>query len=307
MRTGKLYLAGGNMKQTAKFNRIKEKRAKASLTVEASLVLPLFLFFFLSFLYFIQIITVQGVIQEALTETGLSMARAAYIYSDFQDAEDVNAMDLSPLEEGIKTGLEELAGIVIHNIAVKYALGSRLNEELVNTSCIAGGFDGMRFDGSEVFEGDNDIDIVIRYRVRIPVRIFGLHEMDMIQRIRVRGWNGNQIPALYRIAEEEDKEETIVYITKSGTVYHLDRDCTHIRLSIEEIHEKPTWHRNKNGGRYYACEACCSNDPVSGSYYITVYGDRYHRRRDCSKIKRTVQEIPLSEVGEKVPCKRCNR
>lgn len=297
------------MKLISDETQYKSKKINASLTVEALLVLPLFLFFFVSFLYFIQIIALQEVLQEAMTETGLGMARAAYIYSDFHDAGDAKTIDTSMLEEGIQIGLQEITDVVINNVVLTHALKSRLNNGMINYSCIVGGYDGILFDESKILQGNDDIDIVARYRVRIPIRIFGLPEMKMIQRVKLRGWNGNQLLAQYTMIEEENEgEETFVYITDSGTVYHLSRNCSHIRLSIEDVIGKPTWQRNKNGGIYYPCESCCNNnDPESGIYYITSYGDRYHTDRGCSKIKRTVTEVPLSEVGGRAPCKRCGR
>lgn len=296
------------MKLVHSINHIKFKKTHASLTVETSLVLPLFLFFFISLLYFIQIITLQEILQEALTESGLSMAKTAYIYSDFQDADDAEEADDSIFEEGIKAGLQEIFGAAINSIVLKHTVAGRLNTDSINSPFIVGGLDGIRFDGSSILDGNDDIDIIIRYKIRIPIRIFGLHEMNMIQRVRLRGWNGHQLPPLYTIIEEDESEETMVYIAESGKVYHLKRTCSHISLSIETIMCKPTWQRNDKGGKYYPCEGCCSkNEPDLGTYYITSYGDRYHKKKDCSKIKRTVKEVPLSEVGNKSPCKRCGR
>ncbi|TAH73877.1 MAG: hypothetical protein EWM47_02085 [Anaerolineaceae bacterium] len=294
------------MKSTLNISHLKRKRIRASLTVEASLVLPLFLLFFISFIYFIQIITLQEVLQRAMTESGLSMARAVYVYSDFRDVEDAKEADTTIFEEGIQAGIEELADALINNVVLKYVVASRLNVDYINHSFVVGGYDGIHFDDSKILEGNDDIDLVIKYRIKIPISIFGLQEMDMIQRVRLRGWNGHQLTPLYAIVEENDNEENTVYITETGTVYHLQRNCSHISLSIETISGKPTWQRNKNGGIYYPCEACCNNhDSGLGTYYITLYGDRYHRNKNCSKIKRTVKEVPLSEVGGKLPCKRC--
>lgn len=284
------------------------KNIKASLTVEASLVLPLFLFFYMIFLYFIQIFFVQEVLQEALTEAGLSMSRVAYIYSDFNDDTDMEAFDQSFLEEGVKEGFQELYKATINYVSIKYAVANKLDVDKIDNSCIVGGFDGIRFDGSKIMQ-DDDIDLVARYRVRIPIRFLGIYEMDMVQRVKLRGWTGHQIPSLYTVeGEEEGEDGTTVYITETGTVYHLNKSCSHIKLSIETINEKPDWQRNKSGGKYYPCESCCKNDISNeGPYYITSYGDRYHRRRDCSRIKRTVKEVHLSEVGSRTRCKRCGK
>ena len=296
------------MKQLSIGKHVKSKNLNASFTVEASLVLPLFLFFFIIFLYLIQIITLQEQLQRAITDTGLSMAKAAYFYSDFQGDEDVKSTDTSILEEGIRWGLVALTEAISNRVVLKYLVAGRLNEDFNNNSLIVGGLDGISFDGSDLLRNTDDIDIVIRYRLRIPLSIFDLNEMDMIQRVRLRGWNGHQLDPLYSFVEEEEDDETIVYITETGTVYHLKRTCSHINISIETIIGKPTWQRNNNGGKYYPCEACCRGDEAElETFYITPYGDRYHTRKDCSKIKRTVKEVPLSEVSGWPLCKRCEK
>lgn len=293
------------------FNRkhLKSKNLKASFTVEASLVLPLFLFFFLSLLYFLQIITLQEQLQKAITDTGLSMARAAYFYSDFQQEEDIESADTSILEEEIRSDLEDLKNAIINNVVLKYIVTSRLDTDYIINSIIVGGLNGISFDESSLLKNNDDIDIILKYRIRIPLSIFGLNDMDMIQRVRLRGWNGHQLDPLYSyVQEEEEGDETIVYITETGRVYHLKRTCSHINLTIETIIGKPTWQRNQNGGKYYPCEACCKgNVSEFGTYYITPTGDRYHTKKDCSKIKRTVKEVPLSEVSGWPLCKRCEK
>lgn len=285
------------------------KSIKASLTVEASLVLPIFLFFYMIFIYFIQIFIIQEVLQEALTEAGLSMSRAAYIYSDFNDVRDIEDFDRSILEKSIDEGLQELSKSTVSHLAIKYTVADKLNIDMINNSCIAGGFDGIGFYGSNIMQGNDDIDLVARYRVKIPIRFFGLHKMDIIQRVKLRGWTGYQLQALYTGEDEEDnKNDKVVYIAETGTVYHYKRDCSHIKLSIEAIDEKPTWQRNKNGGKYYPCESCCKREDLSTKrYYISSYGDRYHIVKDCSRIKRTVKEVTLSQVGLRTPCKRCGK
>ncbi|NLL72779.1 MAG: hypothetical protein GX237_04560 [Clostridiales bacterium] len=284
-----------------------KKSIKASLTVEAALVLPIFICFYIIFIYFIQVFLVQEVMQDGLTKAGLSMSRAAYIYSDFIDTEDLDSYDKSFLEDSIQEGLEDIYKSTLNDLAIKYAVAKNLNVEVINNSSIAGGFDGIRFDGSKIMEGDDQIDLLARYRIRFPISLFGLHEMDMIQRVKFRAWTGLSLQKLYsKELEEEGKDDITVYITETGTVYHKSKTCSHIKLSIELINDKPTWQRNKSGGKYYPCESCTSKATLStGPYYISSYGDRYHISKDCSRIKRTVLEIPLSEVKSRKACKRC--
>lgn len=40
-------------------------------------------------------------------------------------------------------------------------------------------------------------------------------------------WNGYEIP--------EPEDEEYIYITENGRVYHTNRECTHIRLSVRVV------------------------------------------------------------------------
>lgn len=296
-----------NRKLIQPVNNAVKNKIKASLTVEASLVLPLFLFFIMAFLYFVQIIILQESLQEAITETGFNIARASYIYTDFHDVHEAEDFDSSLLDEGIRVAFNDIYHAASGNGLIKYAVKDKLNLDKFNKSCIVGGFDGIDFGDSKILQDNDDIDIVARYRIKIPIHIFDLFDMDMVQRVKLRGWNGYNIDPLYTIGEDDgDGNERMVYITETGTVYHFDRNCSHLSLSVSAINTIPTYHRNKNGGKYYPCEYCIKGEhSESGTYYITSYGDRYHINKDCPKIKRTIRQIPISQVGERTPCKRC--
>lgn len=283
----------------------------ASLTVEAAIVMPVFLFCILVLLYFLQIITVQEHIQNAITKTGLSLARAAYIYEDFSGGEDFATIDFSLFGDDYELDLSEAAEVLTGEIVVKGLLKKELDLPQINNTCIKGGFGEISFYNSRVLEQDF-IDIVARYQIKFPIWLFGLENLRMIQRVRLRAWTGHRVPAIYTIIKEGNSgEETLVYITATGTVYHNDRSCSHLNISIEEVNTLPKDRRNKNGGEYYPCELCCGKEVSSwsnrGAYYITEDGDRFHILRECSGLKRTVREVPFSEVADRSPCKRCGK
>lgn len=289
--------------------RGRADKCMASLTIETSLVLPIFVLCIITFLYFLQIITVQEHIQQAITRTGLSMAKTAYIYSDFLDAAELEGFDQSLLGEEFDINLQEMARTSIAGNVMKQVVKKELNTNQINDSCIEGGFSGISFYSTKILDENDFIDIIVRYYVRIPVWLFGLEDMRMIQRIRLRGWTGHQVAANYTIVEDNSNVDgTRVYVTETGTVYHTKQDCSHLKLSIEAVSGIPTAKRNAGGGKYYPCESCGNHNPESpGIYYITSYGDRYHTRGDCSRLKRTIREVPLSEVSGMPACKRCGK
>jgi len=102
-----------------------------------------------------------------------------------------------------------------------------------------------------------DIDIILSYTVKIPVPFFSLREMPFLQRVRIRGFTGltPEIHVENNVdnKEEEDNDKTDVYITETGSVYHLTKECSHLRLSIEEVdYNNMDNLRNDGGGKYYA-------------------------------------------------------
>ncbi|MBH1941018.1 hypothetical protein I5677_08955 [Mobilitalea sibirica] len=281
---------------------------KASLTIEAAIVLPVFLYFFIAIIYFIQIITVQEHIQQGITRMGLSLAKSSYLYSDFTGPDEVESYDASDFGYEIEYELKALTEAALEGTFLKQMVKAYLDAEIVNHSAVLDGFNGLSFYESKVLDSSDCIDIVVRYRIRIPVKLFGLEDIRLIQRVKLRAWNGHRVPACYRKETEGEEDETYVYITNTGSVYHKNMNCSHIKLSIEEISYVPTERRNKSGGKYYPCEICCSSDVLYNLvYYITAYGERYHTKKDCPKIKRTVTKVLLSEVEGREPCKRCGR
>ncbi len=102
--------------------------------------------------------------------------------------------------------------------------------------------------------------------------------------------------------EEEEK----VLITESGYAYHFSYSCPTLNIKPEKIMmDNVSQRRNEGGGKYYPCEICIKKNIQADMVYITADGDRYHIKNDCPGLKRTISEVPISQVGRRRPCKRC--
>lgn len=279
-----------------------------SLTVEATLIVWPFVLFILSFLYLIQIFTIQEHIQSGITRIGLDLAELSYIYEDFNSSEETGSVTSLVGDIDTEIGLSDLISSSINSGMLKPYSRKYINEDKINHSQVLNGFEGLSFNESSVLNGDEFIDIIVNYRIRLPIILFALDDMVMVQRVRLRSWTGVQINSNYSV-NEDSNEDAIVYVTKTGSVYHINRSCSHIKLSIRSVIGIPSHLRNDNGGKYYPCEKCCKEDKgITSTYYITTDGTRYHSISDCSKIKRTVSEATLSSVTDsKTPCKRCGQ
>ena len=106
--------------------------------------------------------------------------------------------------------------------------------------------------------------------------------------------------------EESPEDDRIVYITEEKVVYHQSLDCPSLNLVITScLFSDVSQKRNTAGGKYYPCEKCAKGARPD-TVFIAKIGDRYHYRRDCSGLKRTITQITLSEARKtRRVCKRC--
>ncbi len=251
---------------------------RATLTVEAALVLPMFLFCMVTALQYCRAMETAVELGTALSETGKSMAMAAYATTYMGE-----------------TGAG--AQLAVSALSLAYAQNSVTNR-VQDTSVIK----NTNLALSSLMQEDEMVDLVLTYQISSPFGICNLPGSFFLQRASVRAWVG-------RTEEEETEEESgeddvIVYVTPTGTVYHTTTECTYLKLSIHTI----DWNtlstlRNNSGEIYRACELC--NAQPGGIVYITNEGNRYHSSLSCSGLKRTVTAVKLSEVGDLHACSKC--
>lgn len=289
------------------------RNIKASITVEASLVLPIFIYAIIAFLYFLQILLIQETIQSAITQTGEFASQYGFIYEYIQNHEksDDHKETDNSIDSKYENVSKEFIDVKRLGAAAFYKVKMReyINEDIIDNSCIVGGMSGISLLDSKFLELNDMIEISAIYNIKIPVPIFRLGNIPVIQAIKIRAFTGYK-PVGYQAGtnNDNDAEDRIVYITRTGSVYHLKRDCTYIKFNISQtilrVLEKK---RNDNGGKYYACESCVGNKHIDSSaiVYITSDGNRYHDTLSCSKLKRSVIEILISKVQGRSACSRC--
>lgn len=306
---------------------IKKKRnswqLSGSLTVEASLVLPVFVFAVAGLLFFIQIFNIEQRVQFALTQTAWEASEYGFIFKDLSgggkgDKKEGDEKEGGKKKEDEKEGddgqettsiLRRLADGSFYSLTMeKYVDG-----EWLDRSCVLGGYSGLSFYGSEFMEDGESIKIVAAYRVKIPFPIFSFLSFPIRQQVYSRAFIGsNDGLGTGRLSEsgENEKEEEEVYITETGTKYHRSTDCTYLKPSIScvdfgEVADR----RNNSGAKYYACERCMSKGGEPALCYITEDGTRYHGTVSCPGLKRTVSAISLKKAERmgKTPCSKCGK
>lgn len=288
-----------------------KRSVRASFTVEAALVLPIFIYAIVAFVYFLQIFLLQEYLQNAITETGYFSAKYAYIYEYLLNYGDTKDKSNDKDKSAIESGMDAIIARAIDSSFYKIKLQDYLDLSVINESCIKEGYSGIHTYLSSYMEEEDAVDIIITYDIKLPLLFIPLDKVSMVQRVRMRGWSGHRVEAKDSSTDDstidEDQQDEIVYITETGTVYHSTKECSHLKLSIH----KTTFGqleslRNESGGKYKECSLCGNSGLAGGDcVYITDDGDRFHGNLGCSGLKRTIIEISISEVGSRRPCQRC--
>lgn len=255
---------------------------RATLTVEAAVVLPLFLFAMIAALQYGVVMETATRFGASLTETGKQMATAAYVTRFGGD-------------------LDEVPEIAVKALSATYA-----KQRLVSQAKDVSAVKRVNLLLSSFLAEEDTIDLVLTYQIRSPVGMIKLPGSFFLQRARVRAWTGRETGGEDG-AEGEEGDGTYVYVTETGTVYHDDPNCTHLKLSIREVNESElAGLRNNSGGKYHSCEKC-GGASADGKVFITSEGDRYHSSLSCSGLKRTVRQVLKEELGDMRACSRCGK
>lgn len=248
-----------------------KRKIAGSVTVEAALTIPLFLFAVLCLVYLLEI--------QAVRITVCSAAQGA-----------------------AKEAAEDLAVSSVFNLVkFKSDMVNLIGEERLERSLVEGGSSGIHCWHSWYESGRGVIHVELDYKVRLPFPEFTHTGMKCKESFLIKAWNG------YQTVQKEGDEDQIVYVTESGSVYHTDYQCRYLQLSIRFVpHSSVADLRNEDGGKYHACEQCVYGEAMAG-VYITDYGNRYHNSLNCSGLKRTIYSVKKGECHGMSACSKCGK
>lgn len=292
---------------------------KAVLTVEAAVVLPFFVCFMVFVLYFFRILQVHAGVAQALQYAGRRVAAEwnapekteekkqntfdgeKQLYGSADAKTDLDGLDAgtNPEDSEADSDAGSESGMSISGL-VKSELFfiKQLKKQKCPTQYISYGIAGISLMQSD-FSG-NYVDLKAVYRMKLPVRLLGNIQYQVVQEAKCRKWTG------YQTGQDEQKTDEWLYYTEHGTVYHTSRTCTYLDLSIRGVpYGQAGSFRNKSGGKYHKCEKCGSTAAGHGMVYITDYGNRYHNSLTCSGLKRSIYMIRRSKATDKRMCSKC--
>lgn len=245
---------------------------KASMTVEAAVVLPLFAGFLVLLMFYFRVMEVQISVEQAAAYTARTSAAAIR-------------------DEGASVSYSKMTLLLYQNL-------KRMDVPL---NYIDKGAAGVSLLGSD-FTGTS-IRLHVTYKITFPIGFFGKLRVPTEQEVTCRKWCG-------WVDQDAGTGSDIdyVYVTETGRAYHNSRGCPYLDLSIKKVGFRAiTSLRNKSGGKYRRC-SLCTKKGKKGEYrsvYITDYGDCYHADLQCSSLKRTIYLLPRAKIGSRKGCTKC--
>lgn len=240
---------------------------KGSYTLEATVIIPIVVGFWMCLMLFFRVLQVQTAINQALDYAGRNVA----VLSSTMDSESA----LLVSAEGLF-----LKEIKEYDAVDKYVKGGKLGISL------------LKSDFSE-----NMVVLEAEYKIKLPVNFFNIKKLTFGQTSCHMKWLGKQVG---------ESDDTYVYYTETGTVYHLTKTCSYLDLSIHSANMAEIKAlRNKNNHKYSACSCYVAKNTENKTVYITDYGTKYHGSLSCSSLKRTIYTVKLSEVSGRRLCSKC--
>lgn len=172
-------------------------RNRGSVTIEASLVFPIFLFFVMSLYHMCYSRIADNIVYEAAIETAEYMAEYAYL-------------------DG-------------HNILLPaYKFQEYVDDKTIVSRYVDGGIQGISFIGTNPLDNEGYVVLKVQYKSKVSVPFLpGLSKMHSFE-IRQKAYVG----ADETVDNDGDNNDSYVYVTDNRDVYHSTRMCTYLNLSI---------------------------------------------------------------------------
>ena len=262
----------------------------ASMTVEAALVLPLFMLFFLNLGSTIEIMRLHAKVEMAMWETG----REICLYGTALRGTGVFP-DTVKWESGGELA-QALENIALTQGYVRGRMEEYLGNDYLSSAPLEKGKADLHYPGSELLTDNDQVELVVTYPVCPKWQVRGFRSFWLENHYYGRLWTG------YDISQENG---VVYYLAENNEVYHLDRECSHLRLNPQVIFVGDlNGARNAKGCGYRACLKCIGSEELL-QVWISPEGDCYHSCQNCPGLKRTVRAVSWEEARRYRPCSRC--
>lgn len=252
------------------FSHVKKSIAASfngSLSLEASLVVPIFIFALGSMIMLIEMERLQSNIFESL-------------------------------HQSISYSFDNRSTVDYKKVFMNY-LDSKENPYI----CLDKGAEGITLTDSSSIDDDGYIRISAEYKEKPFISLFPLMNAEIKDSIFGHSFTGYVNSNGKGNYFNDDIQ---VYVTLTGVKYHKDRECSYIKVKLNKVMAADIkMLRNASGKKYSPCHEC--HPKLEGTLFIAEYGDKYHSSNSCTAIKKTVKTIGLKEAISEgyTACSKC--
>lgn len=255
--------------------RLFAGRAPASLTVEAAMSLPLFLFFAAALMQPMHWLDRQRKVQTAAECVGEELSVAQYLAESDE---------------------KELWSDAAAGLFVKGKVGAYT--------------EGIRIKKARAMDSDGMICLEVAYKEKLLFFTWPGTDITMNAASRRRPWIGldGKLKAERAGGGQNEAEKGTVFVGANMGRYHLYRDCHYISNQYEAVSAAAAGQkRNSSGNSYKPCSRCSKKGASAKTVYITPEGAHYHSDTACSAMVSYVRTVPLEEVEHLGVCSYCTR
>lgn len=243
---------------------------KGYITLEASIILPVFIIGMLSLGYYIKVFGIMENVTYSIMDETSQLASKAYVTSSVPFFE-------GRLEKRIKKDSPYIKDLEIKNMRYLY------------------------------YDGDMDdmISVSAGYHIDAGFPLGMGHTIEMTSRVKCRGFTGVKKtgnPMSFAEMESEGSWDPVWIFPMSGEKYH-EENCTYVAANAREMVLTGDLKR-----KYNPCSLCDAKSVAIGAYvYCFVENGKVYHRESCRQITRYTIEINRSEAINKgyVPCSKC--
>ena len=268
----------------------KRKRAscfgscRASVTVEASLVFPIFLCTVACFIGLAQMILVETEVHYAVSQTAKICAKQQ-MFSLIPEEDDQKSNQVKE-DNGIHKSDRTNGRQSIRNASSVFF--DIYDAKSLCDSLVEGGRKGISVQSA--FSSEEEVQVKAIYTLKLSVPFFRPIRFQKDTAVKRRVFSGY---VKHRRDYDAAGDNSIVYVAENGVVYHKNASCSHICLKITgNAAIQDIVHSSK----YAACEKCIHKGSSLSAIFVTAYGDCYHSTLGCSGLKRTIKAVRLKDV-----------
>ena len=234
---------------------MKNTSNSGNTVIEATLILPIFIFSMLTLYYMAQCKIAENMVYDAAVETSEYLAQLAY-----NDESVVSAPGL---------------------VYPKYVDDPKLLGKYIQ-----GGVEGINFLGTTGIDEEGYFTIKVTYTTKVSVPLMPVLSKEKTISIKQRAYTGKN----HTSNSEDGSQDTYVYVTENREAYHQTRLCTYLELEIGVVNKNVA---AKMG--YTACIFCGSKagDKVLITKYGGKYHSSYQcsgLKRTIYRVKKSEVE-----------------